>query len=231
MALFLDRFVFEMGLDSKEFVKGQRDAVNSFRKTREAVVKDGQSIETAAEKASESISRLARNFVKLFALFTAGRGVGQFVSDITSADAALGRLSTSIGQAPELISAMSKAVERSGGNAQAAAQSFKTWADNVEQIRTTGDSSILPFLARLQAAGGKTIDLNKKSADGLADLADNLKSVADQQGMASASYYGKNLGFDEGTIALLVKGGAALRAALKESERLGIATKKDTEAA
>ncbi|KMO33910.1 hypothetical protein VQ02_19940 [Methylobacterium variabile] len=231
MVLVLDRFVFEMGLDPKDFVKGQRETVTSFRKTREAVVKDGQGIETAAEKAAASVDRLFRNFVKLFALVTTGRSLSGFVSEVTNADAALGRLATSIGRAPELISAMSKAVERSGGDAQAAVRSFQSWSEQVERIRTTGDSSILPFLARLQAAGGKTIDLNKKNVDGLADLADNLKAVAEQQGIASATYYGKNLGFDEGTIALLVKGGAALRKAIQESEKLGIATSKDTAAA
>ncbi|GJD63750.1 hypothetical protein [Methylobacterium frigidaeris] len=231
MATVVDRLVVELGLDPKAFAKGQKEAAAALVRTRQQAEKEGKGIEKAMDDAGAAFDRLARNALKLFALFTAGRGIGQFVRDITGADAALGRLSTSIGRAPELISAMSKAVERSGGDAQAAARSFQTWSEQVEQIRTTGDSSILPFLARLQAAGGKTIDLNKKNVDGLADLADNLKAVAEQQGIASATYYGKNLGFDEGTIALMVKGGAALRAAIAESEKLGIATRKDTEAA
>jgi hypothetical protein len=213
VATVVDRLVVELGLDPKAFTKGQKEASAALLRTR------------------KEAERLARNALRLFALFTAGRSIGQFVKDITGADAALGRLATSIGRTPEIISAMSKAVERSGGDANAAARSFQTWSEQVEQIRTTGDSSILPFLARLQAAGGKTIDLNKRNVDGLADLADNLKAVAEQQGIASATYYGKNLGFDEGTIALMVKGGAALRKAIEESEKLGIATRKDTEAA
>lgn len=231
MATVVDRLVVELGLDPKAFAKGQKEAAAALARTRKEAEKEGKAIEKAMDDAGAAFDRLARNALKLFALFTAGRGIGQFVRDITSTDAALGRLSTSIGRAPELISAMSKAVERSGGDAQAAAASFKTWSEQVEQIRTTVDSSILPFLARLQAAGGKTIDLNAKNVDGLAALADNLKAVAEQQGIASATYYGKNLGFDEGTIALLVKGGAALRKSVEESERLGIATRKDTDAA
>lgn len=231
MATVVDRLVVEFGLDPKAFAKGQKEAAAALLRTRKEAEKEGKAIEKAMDDAGASFERLARNALKLFALFTAGRSIGQFVRDITGADAALGRLATSIGRAPELISAMSKAVERSGGDAQAAARSFQSWSEQVEQIRTTGDSSILPFLARLQAAGGKTIDLNKKNVDGLADLADNLKAVAEQQGIASATYYGKNLGFDEGTIALMVKGGAALRRAVAESEKLGIATGKDTAAA
>lgn len=231
MATVVDRLVVELGLDPKAFAKGQKEAAAALLRTRKEAEKEGKAIEKAMDDAGASFERLARNALKLFALFTAGRSIGQFVRDITGADAALGRLATSIGRAPELISAMSKAVERSGGDAQAAARSFQSWSEQVEQIRTTGDSSILPFLARLQAAGGKTIDLNKKNVDGLADLADNLKAVAEQQGIASATYYGKNLGFDEGTIALMVKGGAALRKAIEESEKLGIATRKDTAAA
>ena len=231
MATVIDRLVVELGLDPKAFTKGQREAAAALLKTRQEAEKESQKIEKAIDSATAAVDRLARNALKLFAIFTAGRAIKDFVADVTGADAALGRLATRIGQAPGEISAMASAVNRIGGSFDAAANSFQAFSDNIQQIRTTGDSSILPFLARVQAAGGKTINLNKDISETFIDLADNLKVIRDRSGDAQANYLGRQLGLDEGTVALLVRGGAAVRAYLEQSRRLGVATKADTEAA
>lgn len=231
MATVVDRLVVELGLDPKAFTKGQREAAAALLKTRQEAEKESQKIEKAIDSATAAVDRLARNALKLFAIFTAGRAIKDFVSDVTGADAALGRLATRIGQAPSDISAMASAVNRAGGSFDAAANSFQAFSDNIQQIRITGDSSILPFLARVQAAGGKTINLNKDISETFIDLADNLKVIRDRSGDAQANYLGRQLGLDEGTVALLVRGGAAVRAYLEQSRRLGVATKADTEAA
>ena len=231
MATIIDRLVVELGLDPKAFTKGQKEAAAALIKTRQQAEKEAKAMERSLDGATDAIERLARNALKLFAIFTAGRAIKSFVSDMTGADAALGRLATRIGQAPGDISAMATAVTRAGGSFDAAANSFQSFSDNIQQIRTTGDSSILPFLARVQAAGGKTINLNKDISETFIDLADNLKAVREKGGDAQANYLGRQLGLDEGTVALLVRGGAAVRSYLEQSRRLGVATKADTEAA
>lgn len=226
-----DALAISVGLDPRAFNKGSTEVRNSLRKTREAANKEAASIEQAMDKAAESFARLTRNAVKLFAIFTAGRAVSAFASDISNADAAMGRLAQRIGQAPADIAAMSAAVARTGGSMDAAANSFQSFSDSIQELKATGNTSILPFLYKVQAAGGKTINLNKDIAQTYIDLADNLKNISDRQGSAAANYYGRQLGLDPGTVALMVEGGEALKKYVEESRKLGSATKEDTDAA
>lgn len=278
MPTVIDSLIVQLGLDPKEFTKGQKEAAKAALKSQKDIEKAAAAQEKAAskaakeieksakqaeaaqkkaakeietaqkkaareadkqakgianaqDKASESVNRLARNALKLFAIFTAGRAVGDFVSQITSADSALGRLATRIGQTPGDISALATAVQRTGGSAEAAQGSFQRFSDSIQELKTTGNTSILPFLYKVQAAGGRQINLNKDISQTYEDLAENLKNINDTQGAATANYMGKQLGLDEGTIALLVKGRAAYRSYIEESKRLGIAAKADTDAA
>ena len=231
MATFVDALAISIGLDSSAYNKGAAQVAASMRKTKEAATKTGKDIESASQKAADSIDRIARNALKLFAIFTAGRAIKDFVTDITNADSALGRLATRIGQAPGDISAVASAVNRTGGSFDAAAGSFQRFSDSIQELKTTGNTAILPTLYKIQAAGGRQINLNKDISQTYEDLADNLKAINDTQGAATANYLGRQLGLDEGTIALLVKGSAAYRAQVAASKQLGIATKADTEAA
>lgn len=231
MATVIDRLVVELGLDPKQFTKGQKEAAASIVKTREVAQKHGSGIEKSMDGAAEAVDRLARNALKLFAIFTAGRAISAFTADITAADAALGRLAKSVGSTPEVISSLSNAVSRNGGSASAAAGSFERLADSINEIKTTGNSSILPYLYRLQGMGGKQINLNKELSETFADLAENAKSIADQKGVPFATYLLKQAGVDRDTAALLVQGRQAYNKALAESRKIGIVRKEDTEAA
>ncbi|MGE8129006.1 phage tail tip lysozyme [Methylobacterium sp. NPDC080182] len=231
MATVIDSLIVSLGLDPSGFTKGQKEAAASIAKTREQAQKHGAGIEKSMDGAAEAVDRLARNALKLFAVFTAGRAIKDFVADVTSADAALGRLAKSVGSTPDVISSLGNAVARNGGSATAAAGSFERLADSINEIKVTGNSSILPFLYRLQGLGGKQINLNKELSETFGDLAENAKNIADKSGVPFATYLLKQAGVDRDTAALLVKGREAYNKALAESRRIGIVRKEDTEAA
>lgn len=231
MPTVIDALTVELGLDAAKFNRGQRDATQAFKKTREGVEKDAKGIEGAVQHAADRIDVLARNALRLFAVFTAGKSLGQFAADVSRTDAAVGRLATSLGQAPAEISAVAKAVERAGGSADGAAASFDRWTDHVEQLRLNGTSPLLQDLSKLEAAGGRQIDYTKSVSKQFEVLSDNLKAVADKYDVAAATQMGKNLGFDPGLIALMVKGSAAYRDAVAQSQKFGVTTRADAEAA
>lgn len=231
MATFLDRFVVEIGLDPKAFVKGTGDTMGALKKTREAATKEGTGIEKSMDGAAEAVDRLARNFLKLFALVTAGRAIKDFVADVTSADAAMGRLAKSIGSTPEAISSLANAVARNGGSASAAAGSFERLSDSINELKTTGNSSILPVFGRLQGISGRQIRLNTDLATTFGDIAEAAKVSAERIGVSQTSYLLKQAGYDQGTIALLIQGRAKLNEALEKSRRIGIVNEKDVKAA
>ncbi|MGX9982934.1 hypothetical protein [Methylobacterium fujisawaense] len=231
MATVVDALVVTLGLDPKDFTKGQKQAAAELVKTRQAAQKEGAAIEKSLDGAAEAVDRLARNALKLFAIFTAGRAVKEFVSDITAADAAMGRLAKSIGSTPEAISSLANAVARNGGSASAAAGSFERLSDSINELKTTGNSSILPVFARLQGISGRQIRLNTDLATTFGDIAEASKVSAEKVGVSQTSYLLKQAGYDQGTIALLIQGRAKLNEALEKSRRIGIVNEKDAKAA
>ena len=260
MATYIDALMVGFGMDPKEFIEGTVAVGKHTARIKASTKKDYQELEreirkdlkaisdaerkaaqeaeaahkrmTAAhEKTSQSLDTLIRNFLKLAALFTAGAGISSFVSQITAADAALGRLAGSLGEAPADIAAIANAVERGGGSADAAAASFKRLSQGIQEIKVRGDGALRQPLLEIQAAGGKGLDLTKAQVDIWSDIADNMKSINDKRGAAQATFFGEQAGFDEGTINLLRQGGAAFRKAMADSKALGSATKEDTDAA
>lgn len=231
MATVVDALVVTLGLDPAQFTKGQKDAAAALVKTRESATKEGKQIEKSIDNAGEAVERLARNALKLFAIFTAGRAIKDFVSDITNADSSLGRLAKSIGSTPEAISALGNAVARNGGSADAAAGSFQRLSDSINEMKTTGNSSALPAFARLQGLSGKQIRLNTDLLTTFGDLADAAKGTADRSGVPMATYLLKQAGVDQDTAALLIQGRAKLMESLRKSGQLGLVRQEDAEAA
>ena len=230
MATVIDALVVELGLDPKNFTKGQKEAGAAFLKTRQAAQKEGAAIEKAMDNAGQSLERLARNALKLFAIFTAGRAVKDFVSDITGADAALGRLAKSLETTPEALSSLGGAVARSGGSADAAVGSFQKLSNAYNEVRLTGRSATYDMLARLAGASGKVIQFGKDTQKTIYDTADAAKALSEKSGVSFTTNILEQAGLDPGTIALLLQGSAKLKEAEEKVRRLGgIVSKQDTE--
>lgn len=231
MATVVDALVVTLGLDPAAFTKGQKQAADALLKTRQSAVKEGRQIERSIDSAGEAIERLARNALKLFAIFTGGRAIGTFVTDIGKADAAMGRMADRLGVAPGQIAAFDNAVKRIGGSAGEGAASFQRLSDTINELRTTGNSSALPAFARLQGISGQQIRLNGKLEESFGDLAEAAKGTAERAGSSTASFLLRQAGYSEATINLLLQGRAAVEKALSKSARSGLVTKADADAA
>ena len=120
---------------------------------------------------------------------------------------------------------------RGGGSAAATAGSFEKLSDSINEIKVTGNSSLLPMFGRLQGISGKTIRLNQDLATTFGDIADAAKGTADKMGAPFASYLLKQAGIDRDTAALLIQGRAKLNETLEKSRKVGIVSDKDTKAA
>ncbi|MGE8128967.1 hypothetical protein ACQKQD_18500 [Methylobacterium sp. NPDC080182] len=230
MATVIDALVVTLGLDPKEFTKGQKEAAAALLKTRKAAEKEAKEIERSLDRASEGFDRLIRNALKLFAVFTTGRAVKDFISDITASDAAVGRLAKSLETTPEALTALGGAVSRSGGSADAAAGSFSKLANSYNEMKLTGRSATYDMLSRLQGATGKVIHYGKDTQRTLYDIADAAKAMSEKAGVSFTTNLLEQAGLDPGTIALLVQGSDKLREAQEKVKRLGgVLSKADTE--
>lgn len=223
MATVIDSLIVELGLDPAKFTKGQKDAAEAFAKTKEEATKSGKGIEEASEKAAQSLAKLARQALELYAIFLGGRGITQFIADITASDSALGRFSNSLNESPQTIAAWGLAVERAGGSSAATSASFQSLSDKIEDLRLRG-KALPDVFYQLQAAGGRTIELNRGVGQSMIDIAANLKAVAGKD-QATASWLGRQLGIDADTVNMMIKHGAGIGAEIERLKKLGPSAK------
>ncbi|SDO60464.1 hypothetical protein SAMN05216360_12948 [Methylobacterium phyllostachyos] len=220
---------------AKQEAKAHRDALKQIEKDERAAAKEAErhakEVARAHDQAADSLNRLGRNALKLFAIFTGGRAVGQFVTDIGKADAAMGRMADRLGVAPERIAAFDNAVKRAGGTAGEGSASFQQLSDTLNELRTSGNASALVPFARLQGISGQQIRLNGKLEESFGDLAEAAKGTAEKAGASTASFLLKQAGYSEATINLLLKGRKAVEEALSRSQKAGLVSKADSDAA
>jgi hypothetical protein len=138
-------------------------------------------------------------------------------------------LSRNLGLSSQTLSAWGGAAGRLGGSAEGLAGSFQSFSNSIQELKTTGNTGILPWLYRLQAAGGRQIDLNKSLDQSFLDIGHNIHAIA-QRDPQLAYFYGKQLGLDAGTVNLLNQSDEALRKVIEDSRKFA-ARPEDTQAA
>ena len=230
MPTVIDSLIVTLGLDPAPFHKGQKEAASAFSKTKDEAVKSGKSIEKSGKDAAEMFSRLRNQVLALFAVFTAGRGLKSFTEQMTTADAAMGRLARNLGISTSTLSTWEGAARMTGGSAEAMAGSFQSFSDQIQAFKATGESSLIPFLRAISAEGGKVIDINKPMAETFLDLADDMAKIG-ARNPARASWLGRQLGLDPAMINLLIQGREAVQKYLNAVKGAGVANDADADAA
>lgn len=228
MPTVIDSFVLEIGLDPKKFTAEQRSMLDSLRKFQDEAVKRGKDIEESSRRSGNAIQGLQRNVLLLTAALFGASSIKDFVVNITSSDAALGRFSRNIGVSVPQIAAWQNAAKQFGGTAEGMASSFTNLSDAFAGWKIGIVSPLIADLRAISTAGGKVIDVNKGTVQALKDLADNLKAIHDRD-PAQAGLLGRRLGIDPGLFDMLVRGSEVVEKTLKSVRDIGTATEKDTE--
>lgn len=207
MATLVDSLIISLDLDPKNFNKGQKEAAQAFLKTKEQAVASGKTIEDASKKAADSISRIAKEALSLYAVFLGARGIKEFTSDLLSADAALGRFSRNLNQAPQTVQAWGMAAERMGGSNEATAASFERIGKSLYELQRNG--AMLPKeYSQLEALTNVKIDRNHGIDKFLNDTAAALKAMNAIDPM-QAHFLAQGIGIDDATANVMIKYGSA----------------------
>lgn len=219
MATVIDELVVVLGLDPKDFDRGRKKAGEDFLKYK-------KDTESQAKDMGEFFSQLRGNVLALYAAFTAGKGIKEFVSSVITTDATVGRLAYTLDQQIERLSAWRGAAVLTGGTADGITASIQGLVSQFQTFSLTGESSVIPYF---RALGVDIADANGKmrdTGDILLDLSDKLHGMDP----ARAAAFGQALGFDQGTINLLIQGRSAVQGMLDEQKKLGVITKEDAAA-
>lgn len=228
MPTVLDSLIIELKLDpAKELERRQRETSGAFKRTRDDSARAALELERHAKTTSEFFSQLQRRVITLFAAFTAGRDLKEFIADLVTTDAAVGRMARVMGASVGTLASWRNMAVLTGGSAEATTGSLNGLVQQFQQFAITGESSVIPYF---RALGINLVDAGNKMRP-VQDILLDLSTAFAKLDPARAEAFGRALGLDQGTINLLLKGPTALRAMLAEQQRLGIEGERDRRAA
>ena len=203
----VDSLIVELRLDPSKFTKGQKDAADSWLRTRDKMLIDADTIEkTIVQKIVGAFNKVTMTVVGLFSTIYTAQGVKSFVEAAVQAETSLGLMAATLNSTPEHITAFEAAVARMGGSTDGAAQSLSNFNRTVMGYTTEGKAPPLWF----SAIGGLGIDT--KGGDKvtqfiqLADKLENYRASRQQK-----IYIAEQLGIDPYTTQFLLQGGQKVR--------------------
>lgn len=227
MTTVIDSLVVELSLDPTKLTKGQAEALQSFKKTKDEALRGGKDIEEQAKKSGEALDGIKTQALGLFAAFTGAAGLVQFATQAIHAGAAVGRLSRNLGVSVDTISRFQGLASVFGGSAEGMAQSFTQISDALAGWKIGDVRAVVSDFRALGSAGGTIIDINKGVEQTFLDIAKNLKVLHDQD-PALGGYWQRRLGLDPGLYDAMIQKGDSFASLLQKIRGL---TDEEAEAA
>lgn len=206
----IDSLIIELGLDPKQFNKAQEEAVRSAKKASNEAKKSADDMEAAAKKTSDFLYKLRGQLLTLYAAFTAGKGIKEFIQDVVTTDIQLSRMSKMLDESITSLSEWRGAAQQAGGSADGITSSMLSMTQSLQQFLLTGESSLIPYFRALQIS---VMDGNghlKKTSELYLEIADRVHGMD----TARAGTILTAMGMDPGTIGLILKGRKAIEQAL-----------------
>ncbi|MBS1053484.1 phage tail tape measure protein [Gluconobacter kondonii] len=125
MANVIDSLVIQLGLDGRGIAKGAQQASKSLDQVERSASKTQGALADSGKAAADGFSRARTEALALLAVFTGGRTLKAFTSEITRSNAELGYMAQRLDMDPRKLYQMQRAVMAVGGSAQEVGASFQ----------------------------------------------------------------------------------------------------------
>ena len=153
MPTIVDSLILTLGVKADDFFKTQRDVADKQKKFKEDVVKHGTEIEGSLKVTTTALSAFGKQLIGLYTLFTGGKEVAQFITDITATDAALGRVAKTTGISADRLAAYQALFEKQGASAGEAIKMFNSLEVSRQQFLTRGTGPFKEIAITLSQLG------------------------------------------------------------------------------
>ncbi len=229
MPTVIDSLIVTLGLDPSGFKKGQKEAAQALLQSKQNFERTGRDIEHRAKSMSEFMGALRGNVLLMFAALTGGRGLKQFMTDVTQSNAALGRMAPLVGTTARELSKWQGAVTSLGGDAKGVAGSIAALDRALVDISLvpSDNPALLPYLralgVSLQGANGKI-----KTAT---QLLPELNAAVQGLDKREASSILAKIGLNEDLIQVVIQSREEFRKTMADQERWGLLTEKQSKEA
>ena len=225
MPTIVDELVVRLGLDAAPFKKGQREVSDAWKKAQGTQLKHAALMEGSNKKLMEGFNKLKFEALAFLAVLVGAHEIKEFIANVTSANAAVGRLAANIGEQPQMLQAWGAAVERMGGNAQDASTSLTKVSKAFYDLKYNG-TALPKEVYQLFALAGKPVPTSTDSLDSfLNKTAAALKELATHDRTA-AFFFGEGMGLSDSMINLMLKYGDATSKYVGSLKGLGATDKQ-----
>lgn len=230
----IDALVYELGLDPKNFKKGEKEAVESLRNLEKQGKKTGEGISESVDKGSSSIMALGKRVLTVAAIFKVLSYTTKNILEASRATYDLGNASRYLGESARSLRNFENIAEIMGGTAEGARKSVQGLKQSLFDLSFNGQvSNNLRWISRLgvatQGRGGKPRDFGDVYMDTADALQKNISSgkMTESEALMSA----ESAGFDPGLARSMIGGRDAARLALAHQEARRQVSPEDVAAA
>lgn len=197
MATVVDALIMTLGLDTKDYKKGQKEAEEGLAKLRKqsnAVAKD---MAEGGKKAAQFFSSVKVELMGLLAVFGAATGLKEFIASNVQGQAELGRLSANLGISANHLEAWGLVAKEMGGTAQDAFTALQAVAGGLAEASIKGHSALTDTArangVALTDATGKVMSYE----DALVSISKRMKELPRQQALYLANQLGVGSMFNQ----------------------------------
>ncbi len=222
----IDQFVVELGLDPTKLKKAVASALEDLKKLGEGAHKMGQGVDKAGATGVASVAKLRGEVLSLFALFTAGRGIKDFITSQVSLNANLGRTAYTLDTSVRKLGAWIGAGASVGASAEEMTDTIQGLTSQFQMFSLTGESQVLPYF---RALGVDISDGNGRMRD-MGEVLLDLSDKFSKMDPARAKAFGDAMGISPGMLNLLIQGRKEVQAQLEMGKKYA-PTQKDVDAA
>ncbi|ETT03931.1 hypothetical protein HMPREF1562_3826 [Providencia alcalifaciens F90-2004] len=219
MATLIDTLLVSLKLDSASFAADAKKATNENDRLSKSIdslndvlgdvnetLKGTKEQQKKAKEQTDEFAKSVNNGIKalatLFSTILVSSGLQKLIDDTAKANDQLNFMSKNLGVNATTVKRWQGAAEMAGGSAEGMAASMGGLSKSLWDLATMGDTSVLPYFNALNVGGMKNSGELRNLDDILLDVADSLSQMSRPQ----AYNFAKNMGFDEGTINMLLLG-------------------------
>ena len=208
MPSVIDSLVVALSLDSADFKTRMVDIDQMIAKFSAATTDKMKEVERSGISVANAILQIRNEFIALFAVFTGGYGLTEFIAHTVTMNANLGRMAANAGIATRDLYAWGEAARQVGGDADTTRQTIFGMQQDFERFSITGQSQLVPLL---RAIGVNIADVNTGKMRDMSDILMDLARWAQTVPRTQANAVLTMLGLDQGTVNLLLQGEPAVK--------------------
>ena len=186
MATVVDALIMTLGLDTRDYDKGQKRTETDLDKLKKQSGAVAKEMGEQGKRAAEFFGSIKTELLSLLAVFGAATGLKEFIASNVQGQASLGRLSRNLKiSAPEL-QAWGLIAKEMGGQANDAFGALQAFAGGMAEASIKGRSA----LTDIARSNGISLEGIKDNEEGLLRISKRLTELPRQQAMYLANELG-----------------------------------------